>query len=175
MNDCDKLADAQRRLFLTHAAAGATGAAAMTTLPAAPAGAAPGLARVTYPSTRLGNLAELRVDEPKAVAYPDADSPGVLLRLGVAVEGGAGPDGDVVAFSTQCPHKGHRLFYRADDRTLSCPGHYGRYDCERGGLLVWGHATQNLPQFTLRITPDGDILAEGVDELIYGRISNILT
>ena len=41
MNDCDKLADAQRRLFLTHAAAGATGAAAMTTLPAAPAGAAP--------------------------------------------------------------------------------------------------------------------------------------
>ena len=84
-------------------------------------------------------------------------------------------DGDVVAFSTQCPHKGHRLFYRADDRTLSCPGHYGRYDCERGGLLVWGHATQNLPQFTLRITPDGDILAEGVDELIYGRTSNILT
>ena len=39
---------------------------------------------------------------------------------------------------------------------------------------MWGHATQNLPQFTLRVTPDGDILAEGVDELIYGRISNVL-
>ena len=146
----------------------------MTTLANAPGKAAPALARVTYPSIRLGNLAELQVNQPMDIVYPDDDSPGVLMRLGSAVEGGVGPDSDIVAFSTQCPHKGHRLFYRPDDRTLSCPGHYGRYDCERGGLLVWGHATQNLPQFKLRITAEGDILAEGVDELIYGRTSNVL-
>ncbi len=172
MNDHDHLADAQRRLFLTRSAAAAVGGAVM--MPAAPGVAAPALARVTYPSVRLGTVAELRVNEPKPVAYPDANSPGVLIKLGTAVDGGVGPEGDIVAFSTQCPHKGFPLFYRADDRTLSCPGHYGRYDCERGGLLVWGHATQNLPQFTLRVTTDGDILAEGVDELIYGRTSNVL-
>lgn len=160
-------------MFLTRSAAAAVGGAVVTAVPPGVA-AAPALARVTYPSVRLGAVAELRANEPKAVAYPDADSPGVLIKLGTAVAGGAGPEGDIVAFSTQCPHKGFPLFYRADDRTLSCPGHYSRYDCERGGLLVWGHATQNLPQFTLRVTPDGDILAEGVDELIYGRTSNVL-
>jgi len=160
-------------MFLTRtAAATVSGAAVMAMSPNTADTAA--LARVTYPSVRLGTIVELRVNEPKAVAYPDADSPGVLIKLGVAVDGGAGPEGDVVAFSTQCPHKGFPLFYRADDRTLSCPGHYSRYDCERGGLLVWGHATQNLPQFKLRVTAEGDILAEGVDELIYGRTSNVL-
>ncbi len=174
MNGCERLADAQRRVFLTRAGVAVVGGASVTTQPARSA-PAPGLARVTYPSSRLGNLKDLRVNEPKAVTYPDAESPGVLVKLGVGVEGGVGPEGDVVAFSTQCPHKGFPLFYRPDDRTLSCPGHYSRYDCERGGMLVWGHATQNLPQFKLRVTAEGDIVAEGVDELIYGRTSNILT
>ena len=174
MDGKDWLVDARRRSFLTRAAATAVGGAAVTVLANAPAKAAPALARVTYPTTRLGNLAELQVNQPGDLTSPDDDSPGVLVRLGSAVAGGVGPNSDIVAFSTQCPHKGHRLFYRPDDRTLSCPGHYGRYDCERGGLLVWGHATQNLPQFKLRVTAEGDILAEGVDELIYGRTSNVL-
>jgi len=41
-------------------------------------------------------------------------------------------------------------------------------------LQLWGHATQNLPQFQLRIEADGEIYAEGVDELLYGRVSNVL-
>ena len=32
----------------------------------------------------------------------------------------------------------------------------------------------NLPQFILRIDDKGEIHAEGVDELIYGRLSNVL-
>lgn len=58
---------------------------------------------------------------------------------------------------------------------LNCPGHYSRFDCEKGGLEIWGHATQNLPQFRLRVAANGDIFAGGVDELIYGRLSNTLT
>ncbi len=73
-----------------------------------------------------------------------------------------------------CPHKGWLLSYNAADRTLNCPGHYSRFDPEAGGLQVWGHATQNLPQFALRVDEKGDIYAEGVDELIYGRLSNVL-
>jgi arsenite oxidase small subunit len=168
------MAAAGRRFFLGRGALAAAGAAAMATTPAAPAKAAPALARVAYPSARLANLRDLKVNEPLDIAYPDADSPGVLIKLGTRVEGGAGPDGDVVAFSTLCPHKGYPMFYRADDRTLNCPGHYSRFDCERGGLQIWGHATQNLAQFRLHVEENGDIQAEGVDELLYGRHSNML-
>jgi arsenite oxidase small subunit len=57
---------------------------------------------------------------------------------------------------------------------LNCSGHYSRFDCEKGGLQIMGQATQNLPQFTLRVAVNGDIFAEGVDELIYGHLSNVL-
>jgi arsenite oxidase small subunit len=108
------------------------------------------------------------------IGYPDADSPGILLKLGAAVPGGAGPDGDIVAYSVLCPHKGYLMTYAAGDKTLNCPGHFSRFDCEKGGQQIWGHATQNLPQFTLRVDDAGDIYAEGADELIYGRLSNVL-
>ena len=79
------------------------------------------------------------------MAYPDEDAPGVLLKLGRAVEGGAGPDGDIVGFTTICPHKGFPLFYSAGDRSFNCPGHYSRFDPEAGGQQIRGQATQNLP------------------------------
>ena len=95
--------------------------------------------------------------------------------LGHRVEGGVGADGDIVAFSTLCAHKGYPLNYNATSRTLNCPGHYSVYDAEKAGLQIWGHAAQNLAQFRLRVDLDtGDIFAEGVDELIYGRTGNVL-
>ena len=69
------------------------------------------LARVEYPSNRLANVADLTENEPLDIAYPDDDSPGVLLKLGQRVEGGAGPDSDVVGFSVICPHKGFQMTY----------------------------------------------------------------
>ncbi|WP_296763965.1 arsenate reductase (azurin) small subunit [Sediminimonas sp.] len=171
---CNKLVDAGRRQFLRGGLMASAGAAAATVAGTSEAEAKPALARVDYPANRLANMADLAVNEPMDVAYPDADSPGVLLKLGEAVEGGAGPDGDIVAFSVLCPHKGWFLNYNADDRTLNCPGHYSRFDAEAGGQQVWGHATHNLPQFVLRVDDSGDIYAEGVDELIYGRLSNTL-
>lgn len=176
MDGCDKLVSAGRRAFFARTAAVAAGAAASAALPAHADGKrtpTPALALVEYPRKRLANLNDLTVDQPVTIAYPDDDSPGVLLKLGTRVEGGAGPDADVVAFSTLCPHKGFPLFWRADDRTLNCPGHYSRFDVEKGGLEVWGHATQNLPQFRLLIDANGDIYAIAVDELIYGRLSNV--
>ena len=174
MARCGKLVDAGRRAFFARTATTAVGVAATTALPSLPAQATPFLARVTYPVSTLGTVAGLKVNEPKDIAYPDADSPGVLIKLGTRVEGGVGPDGDIVAYSVLCPHKGYVLGYRTDDRTLNCPGHYSRFDVEKGGLQIWGHATQNLPQFRLRVDQAGNIQAEGVDELIYGRLSNAL-
>ncbi len=170
---CKNLVDVGRRQFLRGGAATAVGLAAGAGLKSE-AKAAPALARVSYPSMRLANVADLKENEPVEVAYPDAAAPGVILKLGKAVEGGGGPDGDIVGFATVCPHKGFPLAYSPGDRTLNCPGHYSRFDVEAGGLQVWGHATQNLPQYVLRVDAKGDIYAEGVDELLYGRLSNVL-
>ena len=169
---CRNMADIGRRQFLkggAFAAAGAAAAAALPTQARAQSGA-----RVAYPSNRLANVSELTVNEPLDVAYPDADAPGVLLKLGSKISGGVGPDEDIVGFTTICPHKGFPLNYNAADRSLNCPGHYSRFDPEKGGHQIWGHATQNLPQYALRVDDQGDIYAEGVDELLYGRLSNVL-
>lgn len=173
MKNCRTLVDMGRRQFLRGsalAAAGATAAAAV----APQARAASPAAGVEYPSNRLANLAELKVNEPFDIAYPDDNATGVLLKLGTRVEGGVGPDGDIVGFSTICPHKGFPLNYSADQKTFNCPGHYSVFDPERGGQQVWGQSTQNLPQYVLRVAENGDIFAEGVDELIYGRLSNVI-
>ena len=173
MKRCDAMVDVGRRKFLSGAGMAAAGAAAATvSIPAAKAAPAP--ARVNYPSNRLANVRDLKVNEPLSVNYPDNDAPGVLLKLGKRVPTGAGPDSDIVGFSTIFPHKGFPLAYNKSDRTLNCPGHYSRFDCEAGGQQIWGQATQNLPQYVLRIDGNGDIYAEGVDELLYGRLSNVL-
>ena len=172
MKSCDKLVELGRRQFLRGGAVAAAGAAATTIVPNR--AEARGLAQIDYASTRLANVKDLKVNQPFNIAYPDKDSPGVLLKLGKAVDGGAGPDRDIVAFSILCPHKGWLLTYRAGDKTLNCQGHFSRFDCEAGGQQVWGHATQNLPQFTLRIDGKGDIFAEGVSDLIFGRPANVI-
>ena len=41
-----------------------------------PADATPALARITYPSTRLANVKDLKVDVAVQIQYPDKDSPG---------------------------------------------------------------------------------------------------
>jgi arsenite oxidase small subunit len=173
MGRCDRLADAGRRAFFARSAVVAAGAAATAALPVG-GHAAPSLALVNYPTSKLANLRDLKINEPREISYPDGDSPGVLLKLGSRVESGAGPDGDIVAFSTMCPHKGFPLSYVPGDKTFSCPGHYSRFDAEKGGLQIFGHATQNLPQFRLVVDQQGDIYAVAVDELIYGRLSNVL-
>ena len=45
-------------------------------------------ARVDYPSNRLANFADLTINVPLDITYPDTESPGVILELGQAVEGG---------------------------------------------------------------------------------------
>ena len=172
MKRCNAMVDIGRRQFLRGSALATAGAAAATLLPER--ARAQGAARVEYPSNRLANVSDLATNEPFDVSYPDADAPGVLIKLGTKLPGGVGPEEDIVGFTTICPHKGFPLNYNATDRSLNCPGHYSRFDPEKGGQQIWGHATQNLPQYTLRVDDKGDIYAEGVDELLYGRLSNVL-
>ena len=173
MSRCDRMVDVGRRRFMSGAGLAAAGVA-VTSIKPLPTQAATAAARVDYPVNRLANVRDLKLNEPLNVFYPDANAPGVLLKLGRQVPGGAGSEGDIVGFTTICPHKGFSLNYSAADRTMNCPGHYSRFDCEAGGQQIWGQATQNLPQYVLRVDDKGDIYAEGVDELLYGRLSNVL-
>ena len=128
MPKCDRLVDLGRRQFLRGSTLAAAGAATATVVPSTAAAA-----RTDYPSAKLANLKDLKTNEPLDITYPDTDSPGVLIKLGQRVPGGAGPDGDVVAYSVLCPHKGYPLAYDANDKTLNCPGHYSRFDAEMEG------------------------------------------
>ena len=80
MQRCDRMVDAGRRKFLSGAGLAAAGAAAAVVVPTK-AKAAPPSARVDYPSNRLGNVHDLKVDEPLQVSYPDGDAPGVRSRI----------------------------------------------------------------------------------------------
>lgn len=145
MKSCDLLVDVGRRRFLSGAGVAAAGAAATGVLLAQPAKAATPTARVTYPRNRLVNLKDLKPTEPFDVAYPDADAPGVLIKLGKLVPGGAGPDGDIVGFSTACPHKGFPLHYNAKRRTLNCQGHStGRRHAPPSRRSHWGAVSPAL-------------------------------
>ena len=175
MPRCETLIDKGRRQFLRGAMTAATGGVAvgaMGFVRSARAASPPML--TAYPSQRLANVKDLKTDQTVEIAYPDPDSPGILIKLGKSVAGGVGPEGDIVAFSILCPHQGFRLHYVAADKSLNCPGHYSRFDCEKGGQEIWGQATENLPQFLLEVDAAGDIHAVAVEDLIYGRLANVL-
>lgn len=73
-------------------------------------------------------------------------------------------DGYVIAFGATCPHMGclikrvrHRLPNGDDPEPLvtrPCPCHGSTFDLTRGGLVILGPATQNLPQLKLQLSQD---------------------
>jgi arsenite oxidase small subunit len=128
-----------------------------------------------YPATAVGHAAELKTGVTVAFNYPDAASPCVLLKTGSAAPGGIGPQQDIVAFSVLCTHRGCAVAYDSSARTFKCPCHFSIFDPEKGGQLVCGQATVNLPQIALDYDAAADrIIAVGVEGLIYGRVANLL-
>ena len=132
------------------------------------AGAPPG-----FPVVDVAPLADLNAGANVEFAYPDDDSPAVLVRLNGAADGGIGPDHSIVAFSLLCTHKGCPLSFKADRDMLICPCHWSSFDPAKAGRLVIGQASDPLPQITLRVA-DGVVQATGVTGLIYGRHTNII-
>lgn len=128
-----------------------------------------------YPRKALGAASKLSVGQAVAFTYPDESSPCSLLRMGTPVEGGVGPDRDIVAYSTLCTHMGCPVSYDANSRCFKCPCHYSTFDAEKGGQMICGQATENLPRIALEYDPkSGQVAAVAVKGLIYGRQSNLL-
>ena len=155
------------------------------TQPAAPAapttttGAPPSVVPVTvqgYPRLRVGSVSELVEHEAVDFAYPTDRTPASLLKIGRPAAGGIGPDGDIVAFATDCTHMGCPLrgSYNAEHAIFGpCACHFTTFDLAHRGMVVIGQATENLPQILLDL--DGDeIFAVGTLGIAYGFRDNLL-
>jgi arsenite oxidase small subunit len=167
-----------RRDLLKLGSTGAVaGVAAVASLGAArSADAAVGSVHLPYPTNGLGSPKDLKEGVPVPFTYPDPASPCALLKLGRAVPGGVGPQGDLVAYSLLCTHRGAPLQYDGSARTFKCPLHYSIFDPEKSGQMVCGQATENLPHIVLEYDfKDDRISAVSVEGLIYGRASNVLS
>jgi arsenite oxidase small subunit len=134
-----------------------------------------GRTTLPYPNQPIGVAANMQVNEPVKFTYPDDSSPCVAIKMGSPVPGGVGPDSDIVAFSTQCTHMGCIVNYDTDSRNFKCPCHFSMFDGEKGGQMIIGQATANIPAIILSYdAADDSVNAVGVDGLIYGRQSNVL-
>jgi arsenite oxidase small subunit len=138
-------------------------------------GADAGNTVLPYPRKALTAVAQVKVGQPVAFTYPDDSSPCTLLKLGTPAEGGVGPERDIVAFSTLCTHMGCPVAFDAKSSCFKCPCHFSTFDAEKGGQMICGQATENLPRIVLQYDAGaGTVSAVAVNGLIYGRQSNLL-
>ena len=165
-----------RRTFLKlGGGAVAAGAAAITPGAAVAAPVDTSRTVLPYPRKAVGQVAGMSVNKTVNFNYPDAASPCTAIKLGSPVPGGTGPDGDIVAYSTMCTHMGCPVAYDSATKTFKCGCHFSMFDAEKGGQMICGQATENLPRVLLEYDQkSGAISAVGIDGLLYGRQANIL-
>jgi arsenite oxidase small subunit len=165
-----------RREFLKFTGGVAAGAASLPTkADAAAAATDAGSTVLPYKAKPVGKAGALAVNQAVNFTFPDASSPCTLVKMGAPVPGGVGPNRDIVAYSTLCTHMGCPVAYDAGQKVFKCPCHFSMFDAEKGGQMICGQATENLPRVVLRYNANDDgVTAVSIDGLIYGRQSNIL-
>lgn len=169
-----------RRIFLKSsggaaAVVGTAGAALLPSSAQAATGAGSTSTTLNYPKRNVGKAGGMPVNQVVSFSYPDPSSPCVALRMGSAVPGGIGPNGDIVAYSTLCTHMGCPVQYDGGTKVFKCNCHFSMFDAENNGQMVCGQATEDLPRVLLDYDAKTDtVSAVGVDGLIYGRQANIL-
>jgi arsenite oxidase small subunit len=164
-----------RREFLKVTGGMAAGAAALPTNAEAATAADSGSTVLPYQHKVVGKAGSLGVNHAVNFTFPDASSPCVLLKMGTPVLGGVGPNQDIVAYSTMCTHMGCPVAYDSAQKVFKCPCHFSMFDAEKGGQMICGQATENLPRVVLKYNAaDDTVTAVAIDGLLYGRQSNVL-
>ena len=140
--------NASRRWFLKVSGAGALGGAVAPAV----AQTTPGTAKtlLAYPRKAVAMSSKVSTGAPVSFTYPDAASPCLAVKIGSAVPGGVGPDDDIVAFSSLVHSHGlSRHLRQRQPRPSSARCHFSMFDAEKGGQMICGQATENLPRVRL--------------------------
>jgi arsenite oxidase small subunit len=128
-----------------------------------------------YPRVRVASMSALSTGDVMDFEYPLQGQSNFLTKLGEEAWDGVGPDGDIVAFNSQCTHAGCSVAGQVvpdGNRAGPCPCHYTSFDISKGGLVNMGQATSDLPQIELDVE-DGDIYATYVEGLVWGYHNNL--
>jgi arsenite oxidase small subunit len=117
---------------------------------------------LAWPKITVTNVNSLTSLTPITFNYPLTNTPNILVKLGVAAQGGVGPDKDIVAFSGICQHLGCfygfvppggsppcNKAYSASSSEGYCCCHGSVYDFANGAKVVSGPAPRALPQVQL--------------------------
>ena len=139
-----------------------------------PTTSAPVAVVTLFPKVRVASMSELSSTTPFSFDYPLVGQSNVMVKLDQPVDGGVGPDEDIVAYSSRCTHMGCILSeYQPEYRALGpCPCHFSTFDLANNGMVTLGQATQNLPQVVLTVEGD-DVYATGVLRLVYGFVDTL--
>lgn len=97
---------------------------------------------------RVAPLERLAAGEAMAFSYQGRDA--LLLHL---------PDGELVAYDSQCTHLSCAVVPELDRGRLACPCHHGYFDAANGRPIA-GPPNRPLPRITLE-TRDGWVWATG--------------
>jgi arsenite oxidase small subunit len=143
------------------------------TNPASPSSATAGPAQ--FPRVKVAQLSDLQVGQPIAFNYPLDTEPNILVKLGMKAQGGIGPEGDIVAFSSICQHLGCvygfqttgsspacNSSYKADRPVGYCCCHGSVYDFTNAASVISGPSPRPQPQVKLEIDSSGNIYAVGM-------------
>lgn len=128
-----------------------------------------------YPRILVGSVGDLGDGAVETFNYPLEGTRNFLTRIEGEAWGGVGSDGDIVAYNGLCTHMGcsvEGLVSPEQEMAGPCSCHYTTFDLSKGGMVVSGAATTDLPQVRLEIE-DGDIYATGIDGLVYGYRNNL--
>lgn len=160
----------RRRALIGGGAAVVIGGGAATAV--AIAGRHDGGSGSSYPRVAVARVSDLSQGTPVTFDYPLQGQQSILLDMGEAVPGGVGGNQSIVAYSILCQHMGCPVGHVPDGGYLLCGCHQSRYDPARLGTVVQGVAQMSLPRILLEVDGD-DVLAVGVDGLIYGYRHNL--
>jgi arsenite oxidase small subunit len=129
----------------------------------------------SFPKVKVGQIADLTVNQPVVFNYPLDNEPNILVKLGQKAEGGVGPDGDVVAFSGICQHLGCLYAFQAPGTSPQCNSshqaagpegycccHGSVFDFLHGASVLSGPSPRPQPQVVLEVDGAGNIYATGM-------------
>jgi arsenite oxidase small subunit len=125
-----------------------------------------------YPRLAVASVGDVRPKTPVSFEYPLKGQQSVLIDLDQPVPGGVGEKQSIVAYSVICQHMGCPVQYVEKGGYFLCPCHQSKYDPAREGYVVQGVAQSPLPRVRLEVEDD-EIVAVGVDGLIYGFRENL--